>query len=143
MRSTGIDGKVSPQPIYAHLITPKPPPPRNPGRASLDYFDDGIWFAIREGLVRRIGLIGIARNEDSPSKPFRGQTPEGISVASNRKEVEQIFGKPEMFSGFVYKAYYDTIGMRIHYDSSENHSRIQIIEIFEPRDEVDIDLHCP
>ena len=33
MRSTGIDGKVSPQPISAHLITPKPPPPRNPGRA--------------------------------------------------------------------------------------------------------------
>jgi hypothetical protein len=42
MRSTGIDGRVSPQPIYAYLITTGPPPPRNPGRAIFEFSHDTI-----------------------------------------------------------------------------------------------------
>ncbi len=33
LSSTGIDGKVSPQPIFSLPIAPKRPPPRKPGRA--------------------------------------------------------------------------------------------------------------
>jgi hypothetical protein len=36
MTSTGIDGRVSPQPIYAYPITTGPPPPWKPGRAFSD-----------------------------------------------------------------------------------------------------------
>jgi hydrogenase expression/formation protein HypD len=43
MNSTGINGKVPPQPISSLPITPRHPPPRNPGRAFAEWDAEQRW----------------------------------------------------------------------------------------------------
>ena len=77
MRSTGIDGKVSPQPISAHLITPKRPPPRNPGRAGqkivfdLQLADLAVEFADLDFVGLVVPIAAVLEHAPSSSAFFQ------------------------------------------------------------------------